>query len=112
VFEVAISKDEYSLPHVAQLWIVPVDAVDYDRARHAVEVLTSALSVRMGVIPVQSWWGVGRYDDLIVQGFSRHRHHGQHVVLPLLRRNVQAMEVQIAHIGARACCACLIGTVR
>jgi FtsP/CotA-like multicopper oxidase with cupredoxin domain len=52
---------------VAQLWIISVDALNYDCAGHAVKALAGTLSVGVRVVPVQPRRRIGRNHDLIVQ---------------------------------------------
>src|SRR5437588_547712 len=53
VLDVLIPKDDYTLAHMAQFRIISVDPFNDDGAGHAIEILPSALSVRVCVIPVQ-----------------------------------------------------------
>jgi len=62
--------------------------------------LAMALTVRMSVVPKQTRRMIARNAYFIVQDLTRFGHHVEHVVLRSVRRNGEAVKVQVRHIHA------------
>src|SRR6266481_6912554 len=58
--------------------------------------------MRMSVIPEQARGMIARNLDRVAQNLARHGHHIQDVVLGSMRRNSQAVKVQIRHVHTRS----------
>jgi len=84
-----------------QLREVRFNFFNYDCAGHAVESLAMTLSVRVRMVPIQSWRVVLWNLNGIAQGFPGHSHHVQDVILRGIGRNLQAVKMQIGHVHTR-----------
>jgi hypothetical protein len=100
VVEVLVPKNDHTFVHVTELWVISVDAFNHDGAGHAVKILASALPVWVCVIPVEAGRSVAWDYDRVIQALSRPGDHAEHIVLWTVWRDVQAVEVKIAHIHA------------
>src|SRR5258706_6962933 len=96
--ELCIAQYKNAFLHGAHLRNIAFDAVDDDSTRHTVESLPIALAMRMRVVPVETGSLIKRDINTVLDGFSRHRHHGDCVILGRCRRDMKAMEVKISHV--------------
>src|SRR5260370_37126568 len=72
--------------------------MDDDSPGHTVESLPIAIAMRMRAVPVETGSLIKRDITTVLDGFSRHRHHGDCVILGRCRRDMKAMEVKISHV--------------
>ena len=112
MLDVTTAEHQHALAQADDLGHVPLDAVDHDGARHAVERLPVALAVRMRVIPVEARRMIARDAHRILQRLPGHGHHVEHIVLGRHRRHVEPVEVQVRHVVARPLRAALAGDRR
>src|SRR5437667_414929 len=58
------------------------------------------LAMRMGVIPKQARWMIARNLDRVMQDLPRRGQHAKDVVLRRVRRDGEAMKMQVRHVHA------------
>src|ERR1700737_2243332 len=101
IFDGLATYDKHLLAQVTNFRGIAVHSFNHNRPGHAVERLSVTLTMRMRVIPEESRRVICGNFHHIVERFARHGHHVDHIVLRGLWRNLQAVKMQICHIGAR-----------
>lgn len=94
------TDDQYLFAQIAYFGVIALHTFDDDCAGHAVERLAMAFTVGMGMIPEKAGRVIARDFDDVVKSLAGHGHHVDDVVLRGLRRNFEAVEMEIRHVFA------------
>ncbi len=109
-FHIAQHHDPFL--HSPEFREITVNAFHHNGSGHSVQILAVTLHMLMGVVPVEARRLIVRYFHCVSERLPRGRRHSQDIVLRLLGRHMQAVEVKVGPVGAGHHDAFLFGIAR